>query len=138
MENDRLFIFNINHLQNQKEVFFFFFRWLFNKNIISNSSRILSQLTERENAGSTQISNNMVMPHIIVKEIKHSIIMILRFNTSIKWNNTLDISHAIFIITPNVEDKLIKCVISSVSKYDMDKIIDTLNDNELKNFILKG
>jgi len=84
MENDRLFIFNINHLQNQKEVFEWTSRWLFNKNIISNSSRILSQLTERENAGSTQISNNMVMPHIIVKEIKHSIIMILRFNTSIK------------------------------------------------------
>lgn len=138
MENNRLFIFNLKHLKNQSEVFEWISRWLFKKNFINNTTSIFSKLNEREISGSTQISRSMVMPHIVTKEVKHSIIIILRFSDPIRWNNTPNILHAIFIITPNVEDELINCVISSVTKYDMDRIIDTLNDNELKSFLLKG
>lgn len=91
------------------------------------SSKLLKQLLDRDQLGSVQIDEHVVMPHVVTDQLPESWIIVSQLNKPIIYENVDGITTGIYIFSrPN--DSQVSDVVERLAD---ESVIDTLQDSQL-------
>lgn len=91
------------------------------------STNLLNLLHERDSLGSVQISEHVIMPHIVTHEITESIVIVSQLNKPVSYFTSNGINIAIYIFSCPDDSSIISLVNCLVDE----KIISSLQDPTL-------
>ncbi|MBN2363225.1 PTS sugar transporter subunit IIA [candidate division WOR-3 bacterium] len=91
-------------VESREELFRYFAKFIFSKNIIKDKEKFFDELTDREKKGSTAIGKGIALPHARLSGLKRSYIVIARLKKGISFNG--------------IDEKLVKLVVLIISPED--------------------
>lgn len=129
-------------LNNINDIFNFVTEELFNKKIIKSKESVIQSLLKRESEISTSIGDKIAIPHSISSDVNKSIIVFVKLDQPIKWNETDEgYVDKIFVILTNDKSNEHLDLLASLAKQLSSKlkieVLDKCNSfKEMNDFFI--